>query len=591
MLSLESQQPQSGSLKTKIAAAVTATAAIGIVAAVTLSSSDSVARKSTGLFNIPEDIKGHFSGGQITGEWTVQGKFHKFEAANGDWQIDSKLTVEGPTMDGQEIYTLKDNVLIMEPNFDEEKYGKQELQCGQRENLPAYAKWADHLESAKVLTDSDMNEDITKAINDNCPEGSTSVGIVVEERSYVICADSTANTRAMYAFNEDFSFSAVSREGMTVNIEHPKGWEKLNCTTFDATKTREQAAALYGSLADDADRELSWGISGGTLSWGWNLGGGSSGGGGSGPAKKKCAFYHGVGGDGSRVGLQSRFDDYWGPNRVGSKCANSLKYLDTNSQVRGYDSLNYHQEICTTLAHADFSSHSVSVVFTHSMGGLTTRKAFANNVCSWSGAYHQSQCPMSGSKAANFASGACNILSGSFIGSLIFTHLLGNYCNQDYGTLAWQGYLTIYVNNPAYGGGGKRATSRLCGSRAHGLGGGLAIGLKAIQLFAGLQRRNDWCIIPKISCGWRGCRTSGCHLWWTCPYNDGMVSWDRCAQHHKSSSTAVKRMGINHADGTGRQGDRSGGAAIDTWYKDRSLQSHSQSSGCSSCLTQYGTWG
>lgn len=372
MLSLETQQPQSGSFKTKVVAAVTATAAIGIVAAVTLSSSDSVARKSTGLFNIPEDIKGHFSGGQLSGEWTVQGKFHKFETATGDWQIDSKLTVEGPVMDGQEVYTLKDNVLIMEPVFDEEKYGKQKLQCGQRENLPAYAKWADHLENAKTLKDSDMSEEMLKSVNDNCPEGSTSVGIVVEERSYVICADSTANTRAMYAFNENFSFQAVSREGMTVEIEHPKGWEELNCTTFDATKTREEAARLYGSLADDADRELqSWSFSNGWSSGGWGgFGGGSSY---TPPPKRKCAFYHGVGGDGSRVGLQTRFDDYWGPNRVGANCGNSLKYLDTNSQVRGYDSLNYHQEICTTLAHSDFSSHSTSVVFTHSMGGLTTR--------------------------------------------------------------------------------------------------------------------------------------------------------------------------------------------------------------------------
>jgi len=601
MLSLETQQPQSGSLKTKVAAAVAATAAIGIVAAVTLSSSDSVVRKSTGLFNIPEDIKGHFSGGQITGEWTVQGKFHKFEKANGDWQIDSKLTVEGPSMDGSETYTLVDNVLVMEPDYigiDDAK-----IECGHRDNLPAYANWADHLTNAKTLKSSDMGEEMLKAINDNCPAGSTSVAVTVEERSYVICADSTANTRAMYAFNKDFSFSAVSREGMTVNIEHPQGWEKLNCTTFDATLTREQAASLGGKLEDDVDRELQY--TSFTLNWGgWGGWGGYTGGGSTytPPPKRNCAFFHGVGGDGlaeqspydktNYGGLQARYDDYWGENKVGANCGNNLKYLNTDSQRRGYNSDKYHQEICNAMAHSDFNTASTSVVFTHSMGGLTTRRAFASNHCSWSGRYHQSACPMGGSKAANLANGACNILSATLIGRLIFKYLLGNYCNQDQGTGAWAGYHSIYNGAPTFSSGGKKSDSRFCGSNAQGLGGGLAFGLKAIQLFSGLQRRNDWCIIPKISCGWRGCRTSGCHLWWRCMYNDGMVNWDSCAQVARGSSTSVRRAGWNHADSTGRNGDRSGGSSIDSWYKSRSLQSHSETAGvCNSCLTQYGTWG
>ena len=591
MLSLETQQTQSGSFKTKVAVAVAATAAIGIVAAVTLSSSDSAVRQTTGLFNIPEDIKGHFSGGQTTGEWTVQGKFHKFETASGDWQINSKLVVEGPTMGGSETYTLVDNVLVMVP-----AYGDMEskMQCGDRDNLPAYAKWAEHLDKASALSKDRMGDNLQQAITDNCPVGSEAVVVVVEEREYIICADSTANTRAMYAFNQDFSFSAVSREGMTVTIEHPAGWEELNCTTFDASLTREQAAQFAGKLADDADRDL---ISMSMFEQGYYGGGGggygSNGGGGSssGTPQKKCAFYHGVGGNGDRVGLQTRFDDYWGENKVGKYCSNSLKYLDTDSQTRGYDSSSYHQEICTTLNHADFSSESTSVIFTHSMGGLTTRRAFANGACSWTGAYHQSQAPMSGSKAANFASAACLTLSQWILGWIVKWTLLANYCNP-FGLLAWAGYQTIYNNNPWYGSGGKKANGRLCGSKPLGLGGGIAIGLAAIQLFSGLQRRNDWCIIPSISCGWRGCRTSGCILWWRCPYNDGMVDWDACAQRHKSAATSVKRMGINHADGTGRQGDRSGGSSIDQWYQQRSMLAFSEASHtCTSCLTQYGAFG
>lgn len=624
MLSLETQQPQSGSFKTKVVAAVTATAAIGIVAAVTLSSSSaSAARKATGLFNIPEDIKGHFSGGQITGEWTVQGKFHKFEDSKGDWQINSKLTVEGPNMGGSETYTLVDNVLVMEPQYTIESAAK--IQCGTRENLPAYSKWADVLESGAVMNEDKMNDDLKKAVTENCPAGSTSVAVIVDQRSYVICADSTANTRSMYAFNRDFSFSAVSREGMTVDIQHPTGWEALNCTTFDPSLTRDQAAQKAGLLEDDADRELMMGDyfdNGGmtgfnsgqgegqygqsnTLSQfysgGWGSGG-SSGSSSSSPNQRSCAFFHGVGGDGYRVGLQYRFNDYWGPNKVGKRCSNTNKYHDSDTQTQGYNTLAYHKEICNALypstytevgaaAHDDWATMSESVIFTHSMGGLSTRRAFADNVCSWGGHYYQSQCPMSGSRAATFARNACDGLSYSLVGWLVQHMLLGAYCERMGGSTHY-GYTTIYADRPTYASGGKRSQGRLCGTQFRGLGGFNANVLGIIQFLAGLQRRNDWCVIPKISCGWRGCRTVGCYRWYRCPYNDGMVSWDRCAQHHRAYGAQVKRMGINHQDGTGRMGDRSGGASIDQWFQARSMLDYNgQPTNCEGCLTRYGAWG
>jgi len=603
MLSLETQQTQSGSFKTKVAVAVAATAAIGVVAAITLSgSSTSVARKATGLFNIPEDIKGHFSGGQTSGEWTVQGKFHKFELASGDWQIDSKLTVEGPLMEGSETYTLVDNVLIMNPEYNDE--AENPIQCGTRENLPTYSKWADVLESGAVLTEDKMNEDLKKAVTENCPAGSTSVAVIVDERNYVICADSTANTRSMYAFNSEFSFSAVSREGMTVDIEHPTGWEALNCTTFDPSLTRDEAAGRAGLLEDDADRELrmddryggdSYGSNNRLTSIDSNYGeyGSSGGSGGSSytPDQRKCAFYHGVGGGGDAWTtpiLQSRFDDYWGPNRLARRCSNTNKYIETDSRTRGYNTYDYHNEICQSLSHGDFSDATKSVIFTHSMGGLTTRRAFADNVCSWSGHYYMSQAPMSGSRAANFASVACLAMSAFQIGWLIKWIMFGAYCNP-IGLSSHYGYQTIYNNYPFYASGGANAQGRLCGSQWSGLGGGISVVLGIIQLLAGLQRRNDWCIIPKISCGWRGCRTSGCVLWWRCPYNDGMVPWDACAKRHRTSTMNVKRMGINHGDGTGRNGNRSGGSTIDGWFKARTMLSFTEGTGqCVSCLTRYG---
>jgi hypothetical protein len=615
MLSLETQQSQSGSFRTKVAVAVAATAAIGVVAAVTLSTS-SVERKQTGLFNIPEDIKGHFSGGQVTGEWTVQGKFHKFELASGDWQINSKLTVEGPLMEGSETYTLVDNVLIMNPEYNDED--ENPIQCGTRENLPTYAKWADVLDTGAVIEESKMSAELKKAVTDNCPEGSTSVAVVVDERSYVICADSTANTRSMYAFNTDFSFSAVSREGMTVEIEHPEGWEKLNCTTFDPTLTRDEAANK-GGLEDDSERELrrgdyydnsgytgfnsgqSSGSMGASYVFSQNVGYGGFGGGGSpggssnaSPNQRKCAFFHGVGGGGDKWTspiMQARFDDYWGPNRLGKRCSNTNKYIETDSRTRGYNTYDYHDEICTALSHSDFSDAGSSVIFTHSMGGLTTRRAFADSVCSWGGSYFMSQAPMSGSKAANFASIACAAMSAFQIGWLIKWLMFGAYCNP-IGILSHYGYHTIYPPNPWYPSGGANSSGRLCGTQWSGLGGGISVILGIIQLFSTLQRRFDFCVIPKISCGWRGCRTTGCLVGWYCPYNDGMVAWNACAKRHRTSQMNVKRMGVNHGDGTGRNGDRSGGASIDQWFQARTLLNFSEGTGqCVSCLTRYGAWG
>jgi hypothetical protein len=630
MLSLETTQAQSSSFKTKVAAAVAATAAVGAVAAITLSSTSSVARQTTGLFNIPEDIKGHFSGGELTGEWTVQGKFHKFETTSGDWQIDSKLTVEGPAIEGSETYTLVDNVLVMVPVYKEMPEAKME--CGGRDNLPAYTKWAGILDSAQAIPEKKMSRAFKNAVKENCPTGASSVLIKVDDRDYVICADSTANTRAMYAFNADHSFSAVSREGMTVNIEHPKGWEALNCTTFDASKTREEAAGLIGKLADDGDRDLKGFAVKSAKPVSVKPGSKSIGEGGftvgstdkdrvffyerefnsatqrekdgivmeahqetmdemfaindatapfdpvAGligdtapepipPIGRNCAFFHGVGADGTAgEGLKQEVADYWNHEQhLARYCANTNKFIYTDSQQRGYNNLDYHTEICDCLASSDFADPDASIMFTHSMGGLTTRRALADEVCQWSGRYYMSQAPMAGSKAAEFAQTFC-VLSAYFhlVGALLRIGPLSGYCRPFPGS--WPAYHTIFRDVPFFGNAGKRADGRLCGSNPFGQGGSLGWALRTIQYLSGLQRRNDWCMLPKISCGWRGCRTTGCHLWYRCPYNDGMVSWDACGRWWTASSTRIDRMGMNHADGTGRTGSRATGASVKKWF-------------------------
>jgi len=618
MLSLETDAP-TYNLKARIVAAVAATSAIGVVAAVAMNSTASTVKK-TGLFNIPEDFKGHFSGGQRSGEWTATGKFHKFETANGDWRIDSKLTLDGSVYTLPKTYTLKENVLVTETLAADGS--RHEMECGPRDEVPGYGKWSDILDKAQALSRSDMSEKLQTEVESTCPEGSDAVQVKFEGNTWTVCGDSTAQTRAMYAFTDTFSFQAVSRPNMVVDIEHPAGYEKLNCSAFDVSLDREEYTKAFLNMAHQAEdtedhieeeesevevddeRELESVYGQGKQH----------------NAKHpksheniKCVFFHGVGGRGKYKGQLRTYhsNGYWGPNMQTGVAAKCDKYavIDTDTFSRGYTNESLLKDTCRAISHYQ-PYHASTIVFTHSMGGMYTRRAFAREDCGWKGRYYQSQAPMAGSKAATVPIAACVLLAGFVVGLMVAAGLTGGwlaillgtvggliggivntmkivrpYCTMTLSGMAGKGYRSLfpskawYSSSPqAYDGRYKIADRRLCGYSPVGYGVGAAGALVKIQWSAGLSRKK-WCNQWAISWWghrWQNMIKSGNYQITGCngkikeyPWNDGMVPVPSCNSWKGSKKVKITFMSVNHSDGTGREGTSTYFKKdINKWYTD-----------------------
>lgn len=620
MLTLETTQP-TYNLKARIAGAVAATCAVGVVAAVAMSNTSATVKR-TGLFNIPEDIKGHFTGGQVNNGWTATGKFHKFETESGDWQIDSKLTMSGSGYQNPVTYTLKNNVLTREetsPVSEHTNGERLELTCGDREDVPGYGKWADLLDNARAVSHSDLSEQGQAQYDSMCPEGSDAVVVKFEGDTWTVCGDSTAQTRAMYAFNDLFYFQAVSRPTMVVDIEQPAGYEKLNCTEMDISLDREEYSKAYLDMmrrdddtTEDDERELYEGVT---------FGSGNEGGGrrnGDGP---DCLFFHGVGGKGDFTALRPyHANNYWGKDMdtgVARDCG-AYKVMDTDTFKRGYDTASLLTDTCNAIS-AYQSKSASTVIFTHSMGGLYTRKAFATEGCGWKGKYYQSQPPMDGSNAASVPQKACAgiasivllfaaatfwapwiwvqwvagalmtgfaaIHSGGVLGGL--TNTLKPYCNHALSPVGGKGYRSIkqglpwFAANPYNAGNGRyaRADGRLCGYQPQGYknGGVTWRGLVFIQNTANLQRRR---VTKSWDVNWYGYHyvqrtyVHTYNTWGTksVAWNDGMVPVDSCEGQNGVGKASITYMNVNHSDGTGREGTSTYYMRnVFKWYTDRQI--------------------
>lgn len=620
MLSLESSQPTSN-LKARIAGAVAATCAVGVVAAVAMNNSSGV-KQTTGLFNIPEDIKGHFSGGQNSGTWSVEGKFHKFETASGDWQIDSKLTMAGKGYFHPVTYTLKDNVLVRE-EFERDTGKRLYLECGDREEVPGYGKWADLLDNASPISRSSMSMELRSRSDKTCPEGASQTALKFEGQTWTVCADSTANTRAIYAFDETFSFQAVSRPGMIVDIELPTGSKDLNCSKFDVSIDREESFKMTLIAAGIDESEVDAGAEGRELfddktdpvfKEGYLTT----------PSRpeyapppsgegRNCVFFHGVGGRGPYGGnlMAAHSNNYWNPDDESmsqgvAKHCDSYGVIDFDTFHRGYNHPDVMSEVCNALSvYNQYASRTV--VFTHSMGGLYTRKVFHQRNCGWKGKYYQSQGPMDGSNAAFEPVKACAAVRAlpGFVQNWL-TGVTRPYCETP-GGLHGSAYLTIlrnqwnangtpkkiYVsyNTAAYNpntGRNKRSDGRLCGVSPKGYKSGPWRALDAIQASAKLEKK----MICKNWVGsWFGYEwqttinlvNAGQYTWnnWAnrCngkmknrPWNDGMVPVSSCTAHNGTGNAPISFMSLNHGDGTGREGTASGSHRdIYQWYNDRTL--------------------
>jgi len=622
MLTLETTQQPTYNLKARIAGAVAATCAVGVVAAVAMSNTSATVKR-TGLFNIPEDFKGHFTGGQRTGEWNVNGKFHKFETASGDWRIDSKLTLDGSVYVLPKTYTFKENVLVTETlAVDGSRY---EMECGPRDEVPGYGKWSDILDKAQALSRSDMSEKLQTEVESTCPEGSDAVQVKFEGNTWTVCGDSTAQTRAMYAFTETFSFQAVSRPNMVVDIEHPAGYEKLNCSAFDISLDREEYTKAFMNMAhsvQDTDIDQEEGESEVEVDDERELesvyGQGKPG---NAPHPSsheniKCLFFHGVGGRGKYRGQLRTFhsNGYWGANMQTGVAANCDQYavIDTDTFSRGWTNTDLIKDTCRAISHYQ-PYHASTIIFTHSMGGMYTRKAFSTDDCGWKGRYYQSQAPMNGSNAAKVPAKACLTLSvlvvglmtaagltggwvaillgvvGGLIGGIVNTmKIVRPYCTMTLSGVGGKGYKSIHktisytVQAQTSSGQHKRADARLCGYSPKGYGVGASGALKKIQWAAGLSRKK-WCKAWAIT--WWG------HRWKNMikagnykvncpggadpknyPWNDGMVPVPSCNWWKGNKKIDITFMSVNHSDGTGREGTSTYYMKdINKWYTDRQV--------------------
>jgi hypothetical protein len=221
---------------------------------------------------------------------------------------------------------------------------------------------------------------------------------------------------------------------------------------------------------------------------------------------------------------------------------------------------------------------TVNVLITHSMGGLTTAGAFADQKCSKPDNYFTSQPPYSGSKAADAVVSICN---DTVIRARIA--YLAHYCRREvqwcfwgvchYHYFPWYGHTTLGndpsrnpIITPDEDSNGSslvfewEADGKYCGSSPDGIG---ALWfedtmLSMIDLYASMQEIEVCVTLPRCGYGY-------CYNYTQCTmeeYNDGMVDVYSCrAGVEVGGNNAIYIEGANHKDGSCHNGDSSSGGA------------------------------
>jgi hypothetical protein len=286
-------------------------------------------------------------------------------------------------------------------------------------------------------------------------------------------------------------------------------------------------------------------------------------------------FFHGVGGRGIWQGtLRTKHDNnYWNvPGQSMSKgvakYCNHYGVFDTDTFNRGYDDETLIADVCNAIGNYEGNTQR-AVIFTHSMGGLYTRKAFHQEGCGWKGKYYQSQPPMDGSRAAGLPAFVCPQIAHHTRG-LLYISALAAYCGPDASGAYGLGYDSIIRGRPSYSWAGynsstgrnKRSDGRLCGVTPKGFKRGPWRALVTIQALSNMQRKN---VCKGWNYTWYGQKfyqmykannynflcTRG---WKYEPWNDGMVAANSCIGHNAVGNAPIFYTSMNHADGTGREG-------------------------------------
>jgi hypothetical protein len=236
MLSLESQPQESTNVK-KVAACLTAAAALAVAGVVVSTSSVSKKDAKLALISIPEEFSGTFTHIHDDGTYNLNGKIHKFEHEDGDWQIDGLFTATGNSIDLGTTYleyTLKDNYFIFEKkNVTTDE--RIEIECMERAGMIQYGQGKDILKSAILIADSPVAESLGPKVASECPAGAELAHATENGQDWVLCGDYSSGVFALTMLGEYSVARAVAVEGMVVDIQFPEDFdlEENNCTAHD----------------------------------------------------------------------------------------------------------------------------------------------------------------------------------------------------------------------------------------------------------------------------------------------------------------------------------------------------------------------
>jgi hypothetical protein len=461
----------------KVAAALTICSGLAL-AGVLVNASSNKADSQVALISIPEDFVGKFHLEHDDGSYAVNGEFHKFEHADGDWQIDGTFVAKGQSLSKEyyHSYTLKDDIMVLErinTTNDEPILAK----CVNGAGFLTYGQGKNILNNAIVVESAELKADLSSKIDAKCPLGSEIAYATQNGQPWVLCGDYSPKNFQIQMIGEYSTASATSANGLVVDVAHPDYFNTENCTTGDPLihfNDYIMKGPAYDARVLKAEKSNRWPfkVEGRQLPIDDLDPNGNAASGGNGTTgacnnnwAKKCIIIHGVGNAGmnewdlhtsqrrpeirdvlidpaSYAGTESRPDqlEYGIPHNVkpkghGSAYGNynfhfqvlsGCKYayfFDTDTQKRKFyewDILAEYKEAILAMQYSQCENRLF--ISTHSMAGMVMQRALIRAIVprtKWR--WFQIQNPWYGSTAANDGVLLCNI----FLYGATFLRLLG----------------------------------------------------------------------------------------------------------------------------------------------------------------------
>jgi hypothetical protein len=235
MLSLENESVQTSSFinSKKVASVVTVAACLAVAGVVVSESQTQKSGPKLALVNIPEEFSGTFTNNHDDGRYVVEGVFHKFEHADGDWQIDGKFTAKGDAQSHQTYmtYTLKDDIFI-EETFNLTNDERVAIHCMEPQGFPTYGQGKEIFKKAVAVNDFELVEKSRAKAAEHCEVGAELAVVNENGKPWVICGDYSNNNFEMTLMSKYITLHAKAVEGMVVDIEYPEDYDmnQHNCT-------------------------------------------------------------------------------------------------------------------------------------------------------------------------------------------------------------------------------------------------------------------------------------------------------------------------------------------------------------------------